>query len=71
MPIVNHTVESTLQPNGSRNVTLRMYDQDAQQYMLAFSIVAGTDLDGLVSMHIAGLDVQLANAEFEALIGAA
>lgn len=71
MPIVNHVLESSTQANGSTSNVLRMYDQDGKQYMISFFAPAGFDLQTLVNNRIAEMDIQLAESEFEALIGVA
>jgi hypothetical protein len=69
MPIVSHTLESSLQANGSSNVTVRMYDQDATEYMQGFNAPAGFNIAGKVSSMIVERDIQLAENEFQALVG--
>lgn len=70
MPIVSHTVESSTQADGSLSVVLRMYDQDARDYVQTFFAPSGFDLTAKVNSTIAELNEQLAQSEFEALIGA-
>ncbi len=71
MPIVTHQFTEAPQTNGSSHVVLRMYDQDSREYMQSFWLAAGVDLTGLINSKIAQMDVQLAESEFEALIGQA
>lgn len=71
MPIVSHTLEQTTQANGSTHNVVRLYDQDAREYMQSFFAPAGFDVQGRINMMIAEMDEQLAQAEFEALVGAA
>jgi len=71
MPIVTHSIETSVQPNGGSNNVLRMYDQDGKSYMISFYAPAGLNVDAFVSNQIAGMDVQLAEQEFEQLVGAA
>ena len=71
MPIVTHTLETSAQQNGSTQNILRMYDQDGKQYMQSFYAPAGFDLQALVNNQIAAMDVQLAESEFEQLVGGA
>ena len=71
MPISTHTTEISTQANGDRHVILRMYDQDGQQYMISFFFPAALDLDVAINNRIAEQNVQLAEQEFEALVGAA
>lgn len=69
MPIVSHTLVSTPQADGSTSNVVRMYDQDAREYMQTFFAPAGFDVVGKVETMKAELDVQLAEAEFQALLG--
>jgi hypothetical protein len=69
MPIVSHTIESSVQANGSTNNVLRMYDQDGTEYMQVFFAPAGFSLQARIDNLIAGMDVQLAESEFQALVG--
>ena len=71
MPIVSHTIESSIQPNGGSNNVLRMFDQDGKSYMLSFYLPANITTDAFVTNQIAEMEVQLADQEFETLIGAA
>ena len=70
MPIVSHRLEQTTQSNGATHNVLRMYDQDAREYMISFFAPADFDVGALVQNRIAEQDVQLAEMEFEQLIGA-
>jgi hypothetical protein len=69
MPIVSHTLQTSVQANGSTQNILRLYDQDGREYMLAFPAPAGFDLAARVQTAIAEMDVQLAEQEFEQLVG--
>lgn len=71
MPIVTHTLETTTQANGGTSNVLRMYDQDGKQYMLSFFAPANFDLQALVNSRVAEMDLQLADSEFETLVGQA
>lgn len=70
MPITNHTLEQSVQADGSSSNILRMYDQDARQYMISFFAPSGFDVGALVQNRIAEQDVQLAEMEFEQIVGA-
>jgi len=48
-----------------------LYDQDGKQYMTTFFTPAGFDVQALVNNRIAEMDVQLADSEFEQIIGSA
>lgn len=69
MPIVSHTLSTSTQPDGSTNNVLRMYDQDATEYMVTFRAPVGFNVQAKIDNTIAEMDVQLAEAEFQALIG--
>lgn len=69
MPIQSHTLEQTTQANGSTHNVLRMFDQDGVAYMLSF-FAPGTDVTAIVIQRIAAMDAQLAEAEFEQIVGA-
>ncbi|MDH4049983.1 MAG: hypothetical protein OEU93_00285 [Rubrivivax sp.] len=69
MPIVSHTHEFSLQADGSTSNVVRMYDQDAREYMQTFFAPAGFDVTAKIQGMIAGLDVQLAETEFRTLVG--
>jgi hypothetical protein len=71
MPIVSHTLDQTVQANGGTSNIVRLYDQDAREYMQSFFAPAGFDIDGRINMMIAEMDEQLAQSEFEAIIGSA
>lgn len=69
MPITSHTLEQTTQANGGTSNIVRLYDQDAREYMQSFFAPAGFDIQGRINMMIAEMNEQLAQAEFEALVG--
>lgn len=69
MPIVQHTIESSTQANGSTNNVLRMYDQDGTEYTQVFNAPAGFNLQTKIDNTIVGLNEQLAEQEFQALVG--
>ena len=69
MPINTHTLTSSANADGSTNNVLRMYDQDGKEYMQTFFAPAGFNLQTKVDNTIAGLDQQLAEQEFQALVG--
>ena len=70
MPIVSHTLQTSTQPDGSTQNTLRMYDQDAREYMVSFPAPAGFDLQARVNLAIIEMDEQLAQSEFDQIVGA-
>lgn len=71
MPILSHTLESNVQANGSTSNVLRLYDQDAREYMITFNAPAGFDIDAKIALTIVEMDEQLKVSEFEAIVGAA
>lgn len=70
MPIVSHTLEQSTHPDGGASNVVRLYDQDAREYTSAFLTPAGFDIAGRIAMMIAEMDIQLAEAEFEQIVGA-
>ena len=69
MPIQSHTLEQTTQANGSTHNVLRMVDQDGKGYMLSF-FAPGPEVTAVITQRIEALVVQLAEAEFEQMVGA-
>jgi hypothetical protein len=70
MPIVSHTLEFTTQADGSTSNVLRLYDQDAREYMVTFFAPPAFNTQAKIDLTIAEMNVQLAETEFESLIGA-
>lgn len=69
MPIVLRKVEQTTQADGGYNVTVRLYDQDSREYLTTFRAPAGFDIQAKVDLMVIEQDEQLAQQEFEALVG--
>ena len=69
MPIVSSTVQSTTQAEGSLSVVVRLYDQDAKEYTQVFYAPAGFNVTAKVNTMTAELNEQLAQDEFNALVG--
>jgi len=69
MPIVIHTHAFTTQADGSTSNVVRMFDQDAREYLQTFFAPAGFVVQTKIDAMIVGLNEQLAEAEFESLIG--
>lgn len=69
MPIVQHTIASTVQANGSTNNVLRMFDQDGTEYTQVFNAPEGFNIQAKIDNTIVGLNEQLAESEFQALVG--
>jgi hypothetical protein len=70
MPITSHLKEESVQANGSKHVVLRLYDQDGREYMMSFFAAVGVDVNTIVTSRIAEMDEQLAQSEFDTLVGA-
>lgn len=70
MPIVTHSHAFTTQADGGTSNVLRMYDQDAREYTQTWFAPAGFDNQAKINLAIVGMDEQLAESEFEQLIGA-
>jgi hypothetical protein len=69
MPIVTHTIQQSVQADGRISYVLRMYDQDGTERLSTGLLPAGFDVAALVAARIAQADEQLAEDEFNALIG--
>ena len=69
MPIVSHTHEFSTQANGSTSNVVRMYDQDGAEYLVTFPAPAGFDIAAKITTMIGDLNQQLADAEFERIVG--
>ncbi len=71
MPIVSTTFEETVNANGSRDVIVRNFDNEGKEYKYSQNVPANYDVAADNAIKVANLNEQLANQEFEALIGAA
>jgi hypothetical protein len=69
MPIVTHTLQTSTQADGRVHYILRMYDQDGTERLQTGLVPAGFDLTAMVNMRIVEADEQLAQDEFNALVG--
>jgi hypothetical protein len=69
MPIVSNDVQYTTQADGSLSVVVRLYDQDAREYTQSFFAPAGFNIESKVQSMTAQLNEQLAQDEFNALVG--
>jgi len=69
MPIVSHTLQTSTQADGRISYVLRMYDQDGTERMQTGLLPADFDTTALVNARIAQADVQLAEDEFNTLVG--
>jgi hypothetical protein len=69
MPIVSTSFESTVQADGSRNVIERYFDQDGNVFTRSQNVSASADIPTIVANYAAELSEQLAQQEFEQLVG--
>lgn len=69
MPIVSNTVQSTTQADGSLSVVVRLYDQDARELTQPFFSPPGFNVTAKVNTMTAQFNEQLAQDEFQALVG--
>ena len=69
MPIVQHTLTATTQADGSTSNVLRMYDQEGTEYTQVFYAPAGFNVQTKIDNTIVGLNEQLAQSEYQALVG--
>ena len=69
MPIASHEFTQVSQVDGSISYVLRMYDQDGTEYTQVFYAPAGFNVQTKIDNTIAGLNEQLAESEFQSLIG--
>lgn len=70
MPVVNSVWDAVTQADGGKSVTERHFDQDGSEVtLLTWYAPAGTDIQSVVTARVASLNVQLADQEFEAIIG--
>jgi hypothetical protein len=69
MPIVSNSVESSTQADGSLSVVVRLFDQDAREYMSSFFAPPGFNVDAKVAAMTAQMDEQLAEDEFRQIVG--
>ena len=74
MPIVRHTVSTTMAADGSGDSVVRLYDQDdTMRQQLNLRTAEGPDLEGRlaaqIAMHIANMDIALVEQEYQQIIG--
>lgn len=69
MPIVSHTHEQSTLPDGSMSNVVRLYDQDAREYMSAFYTPQGYDMTARIAMMKVEMNEHLAEAEFNQIVG--
>lgn len=69
MPIVSSEFTFTTQADGSKNVIEKHFDQDGTPYISSWNAAASVDIQTVVNNHASGLSEQLAQQEFETLVG--
>ena len=69
MPIVQTVKSVEIQANGNKQVLVKHYDQDGKEYMYSFNAKPEVNIDSIIADRITLIDEQLAQAEFEAIIG--
>jgi hypothetical protein len=69
MPIVQTGKAVEIQANGNQQVVVRHIDQDGKEYMYTFNAKPEVNVDAIIADRIVLLDEQLAQQEFEAIIG--
>ncbi len=70
MPIVSHQATFTTQADGSTSNVVRLFDQDATEYTQTFFAPSGFNLEAKINTMIVELNEQLAQTEFESMVGA-
>lgn len=69
MPIVSTSFIETIQADGSRNVIEHYFDQDGNDYSRSQNLPASVDVPTIIANYAAQLSEQLAQQEFEQIIG--
>ena len=69
MPIVSNSFTTTLQADSSNNVTAILVDNSGKTYSKQWNAAPGVDVQSVIDNYSAALSEQLAQQEFEALIG--
>ncbi len=69
MPIISHTLASTTWPEGTTSNVVRLYDQDGTEYTQSFFAPVGFNIQTKIDSMIAEMSEQLAQTEFETLVG--
>lgn len=70
MPIVSHTLDDSVQADGTHTVVVHLVDQDGVQHIQSFHAPAGADIAAQALAVRAAFDDYLAAAEFATLTGA-
>lgn len=71
MPVVSHTKQVDEQGDGRKHVVLRMWTNDPREISTTFYAGPEQDIDEQIAQIIAETDVQLAEDEFERIVGSA
>lgn len=71
MPIVQNTFVQNVLPDGRISYVLRMYDQEGTERLVTGLLPADFDAAAFVQAKIIDADIQLAEDEFNTLVGSA
>ena len=69
MPIVQNTFVQNTLPDGRISYVLRMYDQEGTERLVTGLLPADFDTAAFIQAKIVEADVQLAEDEFNTLVG--
>lgn len=70
MPVVSSVWNAVTQANGGKSVTERHFDQDGAEVALkTWFAQSGTDIQAIVDARAIEISAQLADNEFEAVVG--
>lgn len=70
MPVTNSTTQISETGNGNRYVVERHYDQDGREVgFLTWNAGPTVDIPAIVAARVVAIDEQLAQTEFEQIIG--
>jgi hypothetical protein len=69
MPIVQNTFTQNILPDGRISYVLRMYDQEGNERLVTGLLPADFDTGAFIQAKIIDADIQLAEDEFNTLVG--
>jgi hypothetical protein len=69
MPIVTNTFVQNTLPDSRISYVLRMYDQEGTERLVTGLLPAGFDTAAFIQAKIVDADIQLAEDEFNTLVG--
>lgn len=64
-------IQSSIKQQTAEHCVVRNYDQDGVEYTFSFFTVGVIDVDSLIAQKVVELDAQLAEAEFNQIVGEA